>query len=115
MNLPLEILKKGLLQQNRMRSAPRVLSPKHSPKHSPSIIHPNPKRFDYRVELLRERYFVSIHAMDKEDIIHEFIYIHPVTPPHSVKGASPSLPKGESFEPKTASDFKKNTLDTIDE
>ena len=86
MNTPLEILKKGLLQQNRMTN--RCLSPTRS-YSSPIIHHPNPKRFDYRVELLRERYLVSIHAMNPSDIVHEFIYIPSITPPLATQRPSP--------------------------
>jgi hypothetical protein len=83
MSTPLDILKKGLLQQQRLS----LISPK---KKDELICHPNPKRFDYRVELLKERYLVSIQAMDPDDIIHEFLYIPPNTPPNTVKGPSTS-------------------------
>ena len=86
MNTPLEILKKGLLQQNRMTN--RCLSPTRS-YSSPIIHHPNPKRFDYRVELLRERYLVSVHAIHPSDIVHEFIYIPSITPPLATQRPSP--------------------------
>ena len=86
MNTPLEILKKGLLQQNRMTN--RCLSPTRS-YSSPIIHHPNPKRFDYRVELLRERYLVSVHALHPSDIVHEFIYIPSITPPLATQRPSP--------------------------
>jgi hypothetical protein len=97
----LERLKKVLLQ--------RSLSPK---KMEHVIIQPNPKRFDYRIALLRERYMVAIHAIDKEDIIHEFMYLPPVTPPNASSGPSPPIPKKEAylFQPLTANDFIINTI-----
>jgi hypothetical protein len=83
MSTPLDILKKGLLKQQRMSSI--------TPKRKEELIcHPNPKRFDYRVALLRERYLVSMNAMDPDDIVHEFMYIPPITPPNGVKGPSTS-------------------------
>jgi hypothetical protein len=87
MNTPLEILKKGLLQQNRLTPT-RSLSPSRY-YSSPIIHHPNPKRFNYRVELLRERYLVSIHAIHPSDIVHEFIYIPSITPPLAIQRPSP--------------------------
>jgi hypothetical protein len=67
MNTPLEVLKKGLLQQNRL-TPHGSLSPTRY--YSTTIIHhPNPKRFDYRVELLRERYLVSIHVIHPSDVV----------------------------------------------
>ena len=83
MSTPLDVLKKGLLKQQR--TSPIV------PKRKEELIcHPNPKRFDYRVALLRERYLVSMNAMDPDDIVHEFMYIPPITPPNAVKGPSTS-------------------------
>jgi len=86
MSTPLDVLKKGLLKQQRMSP----ISPKRKEEF---ISHPNPKRFDYRVALLRERYLVSMNAMDPDDIVHEFMYIPSKTPPNAVKGpsTSPSL------------------------
>jgi len=81
MSTPLDVLKKGLLKQQRILS----ISPKEE-----LICHPDPKRFDYRVALLRERYLVSINAMDPDDIVHEFMYIPLKTPPNTVKGPSTS-------------------------
>jgi len=83
MSTPLDILKKGLLQQQRLS----LISPK---KKDELICHPNPKRFDYRVALLRERYLVSMKVMDPDDIVHEFMYIPSKTPPNTVKGPSTS-------------------------
>lgn len=65
--------------------------------------HPCPARFDYRVLLLRERYLISIHAIDPSDQIYEFICIHPVTPPLAV---SVSSPLHAHYENKPPSDFK---------
>ena len=96
---PLDRLIKGLLQQNRCSPT------SFSPKRSTTIHHPFPKRFDYRIELLRERYLVSIHAIENEDTIHEFMYMPPVTPPNKVKGASPAL---SVDVPKQPSDFLPN-------
>ena len=82
MSTPLDVLKKGLITQQRFSSI--------SPKREELICHPNPKRFDYRVSLLRERYLVSVKAMDPDDIVHEFMYMPPITPPSDVKGPSTS-------------------------
>jgi hypothetical protein len=102
MNNPLEILKKGLLQQNHLSSlSPLSFSPKRS--NSTTVHHPFPKRFDYRVELLRERYLVSIHAIDKADIIHDFMYMPPVTPLNKTTGPSPDI---EAEKIKQPADFK---------
>jgi hypothetical protein len=102
MSTPLEILKKGLLKQQR-----------NSPIHYKEelICHPNPKRFDYRMSLLKERYLVSMKAMDPDDIVHEFMYIPPNTPPHVVKGPSVSplllsIPSPTAFlKPSTPGDL----------
>jgi hypothetical protein len=105
MSTPLEYLKKVLLQRSR------------SPKKTDNVVcQPNPKRFDYRVALLRERYMLSINALEKEDVIHEFMYCPPVTPPNTIKGPSPAIPMKESYilSPKQPADFKVNT-DTRDE
>jgi hypothetical protein len=83
MSTPLDVLKRGLLKQQRM-------SPIHHKRKEELIYHPNPKRFEYRVALLRERYLVSIKAMDPDDIVHEFMYIPSNTPPNAVKGSSVS-------------------------
>jgi len=83
MSSSLDTLKKGLLQQQRLS----LISNK---KKDELICHPNPKRFDYRTSLLKERYLVSIQAMDPDDIVHEFLYIPPTTPPNAVKGPSTS-------------------------
>lgn len=81
MSTPLDVLKRGLLKQQRMSP----ISTKEE-----LICHPNPKRFEYRVALLRERYLVSMKAMDPDDIVHEFMYIPSKTPPHTVKRSSVS-------------------------
>ena len=103
MSTPLDILKKGLLQQQRV-----LVSPKRKEE---LICHPDPKRFDYRVALLRERYLVSIQAMDSDDIVHEFMYLPPMTPPNAVKGSSISplhlsIPSPTAFsKPSTPGDL----------
>ena len=104
MNAPLEVLKKGLLQQNRMTPI-QSLSPSRS-YSSPIIHHPNPNRFDYRVELLRERYLVSIHAINASDIIHEFMYIPSITPPLAVQQPSPERDKLPIALQTSSADFK---------
>ena len=103
MNTPLEILKKGLLQQNRMTN--RCLSPTRS-YSSPIIHHPNPKRFDYRVELLRERYLVSIHVISPSDVVHEFMYIPSITPPLAVQRPSPERDQLPIALQTSSADFK---------
>jgi hypothetical protein len=100
MSTPLESLKKALLQRSR------------SPKKIEEVVsQPNSKQFDYRIALLRERYMLSIHALDKEDVVHEFMYHPPVTPPYATKGPSPAIPVKEAHlvSPKQPSDFKVNT------
>jgi hypothetical protein len=103
MNTPLDVLKKGLLQQNRM--ANRSLSPSRS-YSSPIIHHPDPKRFSYRVELLRERYLVSIHAINVSDIVHEFIYIPSITPPLAIQRPSPQRDQLPISLQTSSADFK---------
>jgi len=104
MSTPLDILKKGLIQQQRLS----LISPK---KKDELICHPSPKRFDYRVALLKERYMVASRAMDPDDIVHEFLYIPPTTPPHTVKGPSTSplllsIPSPTAFlKPSTPGDL----------
>jgi hypothetical protein len=104
MSTPLEVLKKGLLKQQRM-------SPISTKRKEELICHPNPKRFEYRIALLRERYLVSMKAMDPDDIVHEFMYIPPNTPPHTVKGSSVSplllsIPSPTAFsKPSTPGDL----------
>ena len=83
MSTPLDILKRGLLKQQRM-------SPISTKRKEELIYHPDPKRFEYRIALLRERYFVSMNAMDPDDIVHEFMYIPSKTPPNAVKRSSVS-------------------------
>ena len=73
-----------------------------------SIIQPNPKRYEYRIALLRERYLISINPLDPNDIIHDFICFHPVSPLNTVKGPSPAVPPNETIEPKVPADFKSN-------
>jgi hypothetical protein len=104
MSTPLDVLKKGLLKQQRMSPI--------SPKRKEELIcHPNPKQFEYRVALLKERYLVSIKAMDPDDIVHEFMYIPSKTPPHAVKGSSISplhlsIPSPTAFsKPSTPGDL----------
>jgi hypothetical protein len=104
MNTPLEILKKGLIQHNRLTSN-RCLSPTRS-YSSPIIHHPNPNRFNYRVELLRERYLVSIHAIHPSDIIHEFIYIPSITPPLATQRPSPQRDQLPIALQTSSADFK---------
>jgi len=106
MNTPLEVLKKGLLQQNILAlSSNRSLSPTIS--YSSTIIHhPDPKRFDYRVELLRERYLVSIHAITSSDVIHEFMYIPSITPPSAIQGPSPQRDQLPIALQTSSADFK---------
>ena len=104
MNTPLEVLKKGLIQQNLL-SSNRSFSPTLS--YSSTIIHhPNPKRFDYRVELLRERYLVSIHAINPSDVIHEFMYIPSITPPSAVQQPSPLMDRLPIALHTSSADFK---------
>ena len=104
MSTPLDVLKKGLLKQQRM-------SPIPTKRKEELICHPNPKRFDYRVALLRERYLVSMKAMDPDDIVHEFMYIPSKTPPNAVKGSSVSpsplsIPSPTAFsKPSTPGDM----------
>jgi len=104
MTTPLEVLKRGLLKQQRM-------SPIFPKQKEELIYHPDPKRFEYRVALLRERYLVSIKAMDPDDIVHEFMYIPSKTPPHTVKGSSVSpspfpIPSPTAFsKPSTPGDL----------
>jgi hypothetical protein len=104
MSTPLDVLKKGLLKQQRM-------SPIHHKRKEELIYHPNPKRFDYRVALLRERYLVSMNAMDPDDVVHEFMYIPSKTPPNAVKGSSVSplhlsIPSPTAFsKPSTPGDL----------
>ena len=104
MNAPLEVLKKGLLQQNRL-TPHRSLSPTRY--YSTTIIHhPNPKRFDYRVELLRERYLVSIHMISPSDVVHEFMYIPSITPPLAVQRPSPERDQLPIALQTSSADFK---------
>jgi len=104
MTAPLDILKKGLIHQQRLS----LISPK---KKDELICHPSPKRFDYRIALLKERYMVASHAMDPDDIVHEFLYIPPITPPNMVKGPSTSpihlsIPSPTAFlKPSTPGDL----------
>jgi len=105
MNTPLEILKKGLIQQNRLTSN-RCLSPTRS-YSSPIIHHPNPKRFDYRVELLRERYLVSMNVISSSDIIHEFMYIPSITPPLAIQQPSPQRDQLPITLQTSSADFKR--------
>jgi hypothetical protein len=104
MNTPLEVLKKGLLQQNRL-TPHRSLSPTRS-YSSTMIHHPDPKRFNYRVELLRERYLVSIHAIHPSDIIHEFMYIPSITPPFAIQRPSPQMDQLPIALQTSSADFK---------
>jgi hypothetical protein len=104
MNTPLDVLKKGLIQQNRMAPT-RSLSPSRS-YSSPIIHHPDPKRFSYRVELLRERYLVSIHAINVSDIVHEFIYIPSITPPLAIQRPSPQRDQLPISLQTSSADFK---------
>jgi len=70
-----------------------------------SALHcPTPERFSYRVLLLRERYLISIDAIQSSDRIYEFMCIHPVTPPLCLSILSPL---NENKEKKQPSDFKK--------
>lgn len=105
MNTPLEVLKKGLLQQNRITPT-RSLSPSRS-YSSPLLHHPHPKRFDYRVEMLRERYLVSIHVIHPSDIIHEFIYIPSITPPFAIQRPSPERDQLPISQQTSSANFKK--------
>jgi hypothetical protein len=74
------------------------------------IHHPNPKRFDYRVELLRERYLVSIHAINVSDIIHEFLYIPSITPPLAIQRPSPQRDQLPITLQISSADFKQSEL-----
>ena len=73
-----------------------------------TVHHPNPKRFDYRTGLLRERYLVSIGAISVSDVVHEFMYHCPVTPPHAISAASPPISQKDIalLSPKLPEDFK---------
>lgn len=84
-----------------------MTSPDKAPNKN-TVHHPNPKRFDYRTGLLRERYVVSIGAIPISDIIHEFMYHCPVTPPNSIAAPSPPISQKDSalFSPKVSDDFK---------
>lgn len=80
-----------------------------------TVHHPNPKRFDYRTGLLRERYLASIGAIPVSDIVHEFMYHRPVTPPHTIVAASPSIPQNEAIHlsPKLPHDFKCISVESV--
>jgi hypothetical protein len=77
---------------------------------SAPLHYPHPKRFDYRANLLRERYLLSIHAIEEKDIQHEFLCRLPITPPHQVKGPSPAVSLKDAYclQPKEPADFKPN-------
>ena len=83
MNAPLEVLKKGLLQQNRL-TPHRSLSPTR----------------------LRERYLVSIHVISPSDVVHEFMYIPSITPPLAVQQPSPERDKLPIALQTSSADFK---------
>ena len=60
------------------------------------------EKYEYRTELLRERYLVSVNAITPQDTTYGLIFILPKSPLHDLSAPSPS-PTNNMLQP---SDFK---------